>query len=167
MAKYDDLIEEASAELDRVESQLQDATQQLLSTQGEVRKLTQDARHASKHQGQVCCCAYRYLLRMNITCTIKTCCAVGANKTINRQTHVLQCVLSNSVQGFVTMKTISRAVAQNNTTNPLIQEKRAELVLPTGRDTLVMHAQFCKPCSQACLSSRSKLSRIVNKSQAL
>ena len=48
MAKYDDLIEEASGELDRVEGQLYSATQQLLDLQGRLSQLTQEAHAADK-----------------------------------------------------------------------------------------------------------------------
>lgn len=48
MAKYDDLIEEASWEFDRVEGQLHSATQQLLDLQGELSQLTQEAHAADK-----------------------------------------------------------------------------------------------------------------------
>lgn len=48
VAKYDDLIEEASGELDRVEGQLHSATQQLLDLQGKLSQLAQEAHAADK-----------------------------------------------------------------------------------------------------------------------
>lgn len=48
VAKYDDLIEEASGELDQVEGQLYSATQQLLDLQGRLSQLTQEAHAADK-----------------------------------------------------------------------------------------------------------------------
>lgn len=48
MAKYDDLIEEAAGELDRVEGQLYSATQQLLDLQGELSQLTREGHAADK-----------------------------------------------------------------------------------------------------------------------
>ena len=53
MAKYDDLIEEASGELDRVEAELYSATQQLLDLQGELSQLTQESYAAEKTMRQV------------------------------------------------------------------------------------------------------------------
>ena len=48
VAKYDDLIEEASGELDRVEGQLCSATQQLLDLQGRLSQLAQESHVADK-----------------------------------------------------------------------------------------------------------------------
>ncbi len=48
MAKYDDLIEEASGELDQVEGQLHSATQQLLDLQGRVSQLAHHTQAAEK-----------------------------------------------------------------------------------------------------------------------
>ena len=53
MARYDDLIDEASGELDRVEGQLQVATQQLLTLQAQLSQLSQDRHHALKQKAQV------------------------------------------------------------------------------------------------------------------
>lgn len=53
MAKYDDLIEEASGELDRVEGQLYSATQQLLDLQGKLSQLAQESHVAEKTQKRV------------------------------------------------------------------------------------------------------------------
>ena len=53
VAKYDDLIDEASGELDRVEAQLHLATQELLSIQGDVSKLSLAACAATKRNQQV------------------------------------------------------------------------------------------------------------------
>lgn len=54
VAKYDDLIEEASGELDRVEAQLHGATQQLLDLQGSVSQLTQQTQAAERSKQKVC-----------------------------------------------------------------------------------------------------------------
>lgn len=54
VAKYDDLIEEASGELDRVEAQLHSATQQLLDLQGNVSQLTQQTQAAERTKQKVC-----------------------------------------------------------------------------------------------------------------
>lgn len=56
MAKYDDLIEEASGELDRVEAELYSATQQLLDLQGKLRQLTQEGSAAEKSMLKVTLC---------------------------------------------------------------------------------------------------------------
>ena len=53
MAKYDDLIEEASGELDRVEGQLYSATQQLLDLQGKLSQLSQESHVADKSMQKV------------------------------------------------------------------------------------------------------------------
>lgn len=53
MAKYDDLIEEASGELDRVEGQLYSATQQLLDLQGQLSQLSQESHVADKTMQRV------------------------------------------------------------------------------------------------------------------
>ena len=55
VARYDDLIDEASGELERVEAQLQDATQQLLTLQAQLSQLSQDRHHAVKLKAQVRC----------------------------------------------------------------------------------------------------------------
>ena len=54
MAKYDDLIEEASGELDRQEAQLHSATQQLLDLQGRVSHLSQQTHAAERAKQKVC-----------------------------------------------------------------------------------------------------------------
>ena len=70
MAKYDDLVEEASGELDRVEGQLYSATQQLLDLQGKLSQLTQEAHAADKTKLRVKPCSSSLcpqLLQMNCT----------------------------------------------------------------------------------------------------
>lgn len=62
MAKYDDLIEEASGELDRVEAELYSATQQLLDLQGELSQLTQESYAAEKTMIQVILATLAYFL---------------------------------------------------------------------------------------------------------
>ena len=56
MAKYDDLVEEASGELDRVETQLDSATQELLDQQGRLSQLTQESYAAEKSMLRVTLC---------------------------------------------------------------------------------------------------------------
>lgn len=48
MAKYDDLIEEASGELERVEGEVHSATQQLLDLQGHASQLAHHTQAAEK-----------------------------------------------------------------------------------------------------------------------
>ncbi len=48
MAKYDDLIEEASGELEAVEGEVHSATQQLLDLQGRVSQLAYHTQAAQK-----------------------------------------------------------------------------------------------------------------------
>jgi len=48
VAKYDDLIEEASGELERVEGEVHSATQQLLDLQGQVSQLAHHTQAAEK-----------------------------------------------------------------------------------------------------------------------
>lgn len=54
VAKYDDLIEEASGELEQVESEVHGATQQLLDLQGRVRQLAHHTQAAEKTLQKVC-----------------------------------------------------------------------------------------------------------------
>ena len=60
MAKYDDLIEEASGELDRVETQLYSATQELLDLQGKLSQLSQESYAAEKSMLRVTLCTAPY-----------------------------------------------------------------------------------------------------------
>ena len=53
MAKYDDLIDEASGELDRVEGQLHRAVQQLLDAQGDLSRAANDALSAARDKKKV------------------------------------------------------------------------------------------------------------------
>ena len=53
MAKYDDLIDEASGELDRVEGQLHRAVQQLLDAQAQLSRATHDALSAERDKQKV------------------------------------------------------------------------------------------------------------------
>lgn len=63
VAKYDDLIEEAAGELDRVESQLHGATQQLLDLQGNLTHLVQQTQSAEKTKHRVGSpLLYRYIV---------------------------------------------------------------------------------------------------------
>ncbi len=54
MAKYDDLIEEASGELEGVEGEVHSATQQLLDLQGRVSQLAHHTQAAEKTLHKVC-----------------------------------------------------------------------------------------------------------------
>ena len=63
VAKYDDLIEEAAGELDRVENQLHGATQQLLDLQGNLTHLMQQTQSAEKTKHRVGSpLLYRYIV---------------------------------------------------------------------------------------------------------
>ena len=65
VAKYDDLIEEAAGELDRVENQLHGATQQLLDLQGNLTHLVQQTQSAEKTKHRVGSpLLYRYIVIM-------------------------------------------------------------------------------------------------------
>ena len=63
MAKYDDLIEEASGELDRVETQLYSATQELLDLQGKLSQLSQESYAAEKSMLRVTLWHYPHICR--------------------------------------------------------------------------------------------------------
>lgn len=71
MAKYDDLIEEASGELERVEGEVHSATQQLLDLQGHVSQLAHHTQAAEKTLQKVHP-AYTLLL-CNLFCCAAVC----------------------------------------------------------------------------------------------
>ena len=67
MAKYDDLIEEASGELERVEGEVHSATQQLLDLQGRGSQLAHHTQAAEKtlqkvHPAKPSFCVQLYVL---------------------------------------------------------------------------------------------------------